>query len=282
VGEAVTQGELRPDVETIRRYGHAHPEAFVEVWFEGARLVALFAGNDDDVAWHEAALRAAVAYPDQLEVRTSPRTPHQIEEIRQEIRSSYEGAWHGFDGGKGVVHVSLWADRADAAEDLHRRYGDAVEIDLGSLPYPDPFALRRGRVVSPAEAPLPPRLPDGVRLSLPDDFTVRSGANAHTVLAVRNDTAEEVKARSNGTLCPPVVEPVTGKTVGGYAGAMTANLVIHTIAPGAGDDIPVLVGTASRQPELGWAVPPGRWALWFGFEVGDGNGVRLLPFEVTG
>jgi hypothetical protein len=277
----VEQGKLRPDVETIRRYGQAHPEDFVEVWFEGTRLVAFFAGNANAVASHEAALRAAVAYPDQLEVRRSPRTAREVEEIRAEIMSAYEGRWHGMGNGKGVVHVRLWADQVEAAAEIHRRYGDAVEIDLGSLPYPDPFALRSGRLVSPAEAPLPPSLPDGVRLSLPDDFTVRSGANAHTVLSVRNDTAEEVKAMSNGTLFPPVVEPGTGTAVGGYAGAMTLQLVIHSVAPGAGEDIPVVVGTASFRPEVGWAVPPGRWALAFALQAGGVHGRRLLPLEVT-
>jgi hypothetical protein len=301
VGKVVTQGELRPDVEAIRRYGEAHPEEFVQVWFEGVRLVALFAGSEEDVAAHEAALRAIVGFPDQLEVRRSPRTRRALAEIREEITSSYAGAWHGLGEGKGVVHVRLWADQLEAAEALHRRYGDAVELEVGRFPYPDRFAAGRHPAVSPdpPDHPQPqphPPLPEGVVLALPEDFTVRSAGTGRTVLTVRNDTATDVRSSSNGTLFPPIVDPVTGEVVGGYEGAMTAQLKVVTVAPGTSADLPVLVGTASSRPELGWAVPPGRWALRFRLQVGDGSaetmvpngrhagdvlGVRLLPFDVT-
>ena len=293
---AVTQGELRPDVEAIRRYGDEHPGVLVQVWFQEVSLVALLAGSEGDVASHEAALRALVTFPDQLEVRRSPRTAAALEEIRQEITSSYASAWHGLGSSKGAVQVRLWADQLEVAEELHRRYGDAVELEVGRFPYPDRFAGRHPRV-SPDPPDLPPPLPEGVVLSLPDDFSVRSGATGRTVLTVRNNMANDVRSSSNGTLHPPIVDPVTGQTVGGYEGAMTAQLKVVTIAPGAAADLPVLVGTASSRPELGWAVPPERWALRFGLQVGDGRGervqpnfglhagdvlmVRLLPLDVT-
>ncbi len=270
------QGNLRPDVETIRRYGDAHPESFVEVMFDGVRLVVLLAGSDEDVAYHESALRAVVSFPDQLEVRHTPWSRHHLEEIRQEITSSYQGAWHGIGGGRGVVSVSLWADQVEAAEDLHRRYGDAVELEVGHFPYPDRFAARRSPSVPPNPPEHPP-LPEGVVLTLPEEFAVRSGGTGRTVLTVRNRTANDVRSSSNGTLFPPVVDPGTGEHVGGYEGAMTTQLKVVTIAPGHSAELPVLVGTASSRPELGWAVPPGRWALRFGLLLGDGRGERKQP-----
>ncbi len=295
--KAVTQGELRPDVEAIRRYGDEHPGVLVQVWFQEVSLVALLAGSEDDVASHEAALRAVVTFPDQLEVRRSPRTAHAIEEIRQEITSSYASAWHGLGSSKGAVQVQLWADQLEVAEELHRRYGDAVELEVGRFPYPDRFAGRRHQKVSPNPPDLPPPLPEDVVMSLPDAFTVRSGATGATVLTVRNNTANDVRSSSNGTLYPPIVDPATGQTVCGYEGAITAQLKVVTIAPGALADLPVLVGTSSSRRELGWAVPPGRWAVRFGLQVGDGHGekvqpnfglhagdalmVRLLPLDVT-
>jgi hypothetical protein len=281
MAEAVTQGELRPDVEAIRRYGEAHPDAFVQVLFEGVGLVVLVAGSDEDVALHEAALRAVVTFPNQLKVRHSPWSARRLEEIRQEIMSSYEGAWHGIGSGRGVVNVSLWADQLDVAEELHRRYGDAVELQVGYLAYPDHLTSGSGRPASASEPAELPLLPDGVQLSFPEDFTVRSGGKGHTILTVRNNTGEEVRAMTNGGIQATVVDPVAGHAVGGYEGALAAPLVVFTAAPGASCDIPVLVGTASLRPELGWAVPPGRWALRFILQVDDVNHVRLLPLDVT-
>lgn len=290
------QGKLRPDVETIRRYGDAHPESFVQVMFEGVRLVVLLAGSEEDVAHHESALRAFVTFPDQLEVRHTPWSRPHLEGIRQEITSSYQGVWHGLGDGRGVVSVSLWADRVEAAEELHRRYGDAVELEVGHFPYPDRLAARRYPNVPPNPPEHPP-LPEGVVLTLPEDFAVRSGGTGRTVLTVSNDTANDVRSSSNGTLFPPVVDPGTGELVGGYEGARTMQRKVVTVAPGHSAELPVLVGTASSRPELGWAVPPGRWALRFGLLLGDGRGqrkepdlglhegdvpvVRLLPLDVT-
>lgn len=150
---------------------------------------------------------------------------------------------------------------------------------MGYLPYPDRFSSQRFPPVL-LEASDHPPLPDGVTLSLTDGFTVGSGTRGHTTLTVRNDTAEEVAASTNGGLCPTVVDPVTAQPVGGYEGALTLMLKIFTIAPGDSCEIPVLVGTASLRPDLGWAVPPGRWALAFGLLVGDVHCVRLLPLDV--
>lgn len=45
----------------------------------------------------------------------------------------------------------------------------------------------------------------------------------------------------------------------------------------------MLVGTASDSAQLGYAVPPGEWAVRVTLELGDGRRVRtpMLPITVT-
>jgi hypothetical protein len=63
-----------------------------------------------------------------------------------------------------------------------------------------------------------------------------------------------------GHLTAVVVDPHTGQVVGGFAGAQAAAAVPCRVAAGATDRIPLLIGTASFTPELGYILPPGSWA----------------------
>ena len=49
--------------------------------------------------------------------------------------------------------------------------------------------------------------------------------------------------------------------VGGYTGYQTAALFIFRAAPGESIGMPLLIGTASSDPKLGYAVPRGCWAI---------------------
>jgi hypothetical protein len=63
---SLAQAKLRADVEGVRRYGEAHPEAWVELRYENeptVRIVALFSGESLEV--HELALRRLVSHPGQ-------------------------------------------------------------------------------------------------------------------------------------------------------------------------------------------------------------------------
>jgi hypothetical protein len=84
-----------------------------------------------------------------------------------------------------------------------------------------------------------------------------------------------------------VVDPQTGEVVGGFAGAQRLRLVIFRVAPGQAEQIPLLIGTASGTPRLGYAIPPGEWAiqvtLTLGLHPGDSPRRRtpLLPLTIT-
>ncbi|MBP2357043.1 hypothetical protein JOF29_008153 [Kribbella aluminosa] len=44
--------------------------------------------------------------------------------------------------------------------------------------------------------------------------------------------------------------------------------------------MPVLIGTASMVPQLGYAVPPGRWSLVIALQTETGEG-GLASLELT-
>ena len=156
---STAQFELLDDLDVVRQFGERHPDVFVTVWFENAptvRLVALLSG--DDVADHESELRQAVTYPDRLEVRRSQWSKSDRKDVRAALQECAADAIASLGHGKGVLRVQLWADQADRAEEICRRFGEAVVVTIGMFPYPDRFA-RTDQPPSPAlDEPPPQRL----------------------------------------------------------------------------------------------------------------------------
>jgi len=73
-----------------------------------------------------------------------------------------------------------------------------------------------------------------------------------------------------------------GPAVGGFCGAERAVLVRLPLPAGEVTPFPLLVGTASFVPDLGYAVPPGEWAMTVELELSDRRRVRTasLPLRV--
>lgn len=49
--------------------------------------------------------------------------------------------------------------------------------------------------------------------------------------------------------------------MGGFAGFQAEPLVTFWVGPGETGRVPLLIATASFDPRLGYAVPPGEWGL---------------------
>jgi hypothetical protein len=282
---SMAQFELLDDLDVVRQFGERHPDAFVTVWFENTptvRLVALLSG--DDVADHESELRQGVAYPDRLEVRRSKWSKSDRRNVRAALQECASDAIASMGDGRGVLRVQLWADQADRAEEICQRFGAAVSVTIGMFPYPDRFA-RPDRDSGTALDEPPPQhlatLPETVRVEPTEKLVIRSGAHLRTVIRVRNDSTTDVAANTNGQINGTVVHPDTGQRVGCYEGAQLMPLVRFDVPPGSTSEIPLLVGTASTKPELGWAVPPGPWAVRLVLSYDGEGAVRILPLEIV-
>ena len=157
--------------------------------------------------------------------------------------------------------ITLAPTAVAVAEDLHRSFGDSVRLTVGALPYPPASEPDRpldhllrhppGELLGQREAE--------VRLDGP--AAVRSGETLRHGLLVHNLTDQVLPIATNGNLTAVVVDPRTGQVVGGFAGAQTMPLIMFPVAPGHTERIPLLIGTASFRPKLGYAVPPGSWGI---------------------
>jgi hypothetical protein len=157
------------------------------------------------------------------------------------------------------IELAAWA--VESAAELHRQFGDDVELTVGQLPYPPGRPSSRPR--SPRSPSDPPPLldPGEVTVTLDGPAVVRSGHELRHGLLLLNHAGAELEVATNGGLTAGVLDPATGERVGGFAGWQTAPLIIFRAAPGETVRIPLLVGTTSSVPQLGYAIPPGDWLL---------------------
>ncbi len=280
--------KLRGDIDLVRKYGEAHPDVWVDLWFENepsARIVTAFVG--DDVDGHEAALRHLVDHPDQLEVRSNLYSRTYLEGIKNEIHematTTEPGSFASWGIVRGRLNVVVRAGRQDLAQRLSDTHGDALKLQVGFFSYPDP--MKRDADVVRRRAPASertPLLPEEITVSVDDGLAVRSGEHLRSDLHVFNGGPIEVVVMTNGAVTARVVDPQTEAGVGGYELAQTAIGIPLRIPPQGSVDVPLLVGTASTNPLLGYCVPPGRWSIEVSLNLQDRGRFRspLLPIEV--
>jgi hypothetical protein len=180
------------------------------------------------------------------------------------------------------IGLAPWA--AATAAELHRQFGDDVELTVGALPYP-PGTQPRPR---PTTTPLPDLLDSReITVELDGPAVVRSGHTSRHSLLVRNLSGRELQIATNGQVTAVVVDPQTGEVVGGFSGAQALPLVIFRVAAGATEPIPLLIDTASYTPRLGYVVPAGEWGiqatLTLGLHPRDSPSRRtpILPLSIT-
>ncbi len=175
----------------------------------------------------------------------------------------------------------LRADGEPVAQQLLARYGDAVDLTVGFLHFPD-CAYPNGERPSVADdRRLIPPLPDELRVSVDKDLEVKSGKNLESTMRLWNNGDHEVVTHNNGRVTARVIDPETMEIIGGFSGAQTMPRVRFGAAAGESVEIPLLVGTASVVPRLGYAVPSGRWAIQAILGLGDDGMFRTPPIPTS-
>ena len=104
-------------------------------------------------------------------------------------------------------------------------------------------------------------------------------------MLVTNHLTTEITLATNGTITAAVTDPGSGGVVGGFIGWQTLPLILFRVAPGGSERVPLLIGTTSSTPRLGYAIPPGTWAaqatLTLGPDPRDGVRKRPRPLPLT-
>jgi hypothetical protein len=190
------------------------------------------------------------------------------------------------------IRFAPWA--TDVAEELHRRFGDDVELVVGLLHYPGPEPPRQHANAPDDIAEMDPTV---MTVELDAPIVVASGHHTRGALRIHNTGTDPIVIATNGQVTARVVDPRTGEVVGGYSGFQALPLVYFRADADSTVVVPVLVGTASVAPELGYVVPAGEWAIQVVLDIEEGDSTRrqsgadrparrrlrapLLPITVT-
>lgn len=197
------------------------------------------------------------------------------------LREESPGALVAFPGPDGErreqrfrIELAAWA--TDIAARLKAKYGSSVELRVGAMTFPARqlwvSAYARQLRGAPAE-------PAGLDVDSLSPLTIRTGRFTHEDVLVTNRTAQEQVLLTGGDLTSAVTDS-SGTVVGRYVGPHTAARVGFAIEPHQSRPVPVLIGTASMVPDLGYAVPPGQWRLVIALQTAKGNMVAA-PLEIT-
>ncbi|MGA2527654.1 MAG: hypothetical protein ABSG36_00675 [Acidimicrobiales bacterium] len=154
------------------------------------------------------------------------------------------------------IDLAPWA--TDVAERLSCQFGDDVELTVGAFRYPERQPLRQPASASDDIAEIDP---SELTVELDAPVVVASGRTIMGALRVHNMSAHTSVIATNGQLTAEVVDPQTGAVVGGFVGSQRLPLVHFRAAPGETVIVPLLVGTASFLPDLGYAIPAGEWMI---------------------
>ena len=218
---------------------------------------------------------------DELRVILTRLRDEQLGTLLQFPDTRYE------EGQPPPYEIVLAPTAAAIAEDLHGRFGDSVRLTVGWLPYPP--GREHDRPFEHLTRPLPGELfgPREAEIRLDGPATVRTGDTLHHGLLVRNLTSRVLPIATNGNVTAVVVDPQTGQVVGGFAGAQAMPLIMFPVEPGNIERIPLLIGTASFRPDLGYAVPPGSWGIQVPLDLErdphtrDRRRTPTLPLTIT-
>ncbi|WP_427887995.1 hypothetical protein ACQHIV_33310 [Kribbella sp. GL6] len=172
------------------------------------------------------------------------------------------------------IRLAAWA--TGIAEELHTKYGELVDLQVGALGFPGK-ELRYGEQIfemagEPAEVV-------GLTVEAPSPLTIRSGYFAKLDVLVTN-RADHQQTLVNVRSLHTAVTDSAGAVVGRYAGLTSEPRTELAIDPGQTLALPARVGTASLVPTLGYAVPPGRWSLVVSLITLTGFYLSL-PLELT-
>ena len=252
------QQRIAGDADLAVQYGADHPDEFASLRYENGLRVRLVIGFTAHIEQHCAALRAILEYPDEFEIIRQPATEARLDEIMGEIIDMVGGTFQSVGRGAGVIHVNLRADGDDVAANVVAAYGDLVEITVGLLPYPDRFAGLPLCGPEPGEATSEAPLTAAAEL---DSDVVASGADFRGKVTITNSGDVAYDFQSGPTQTAVVYLPGAATPSGFFTGGMDAIGFGATLARGESVTLDVVGGTASCDPSLGYALPPGSYEV---------------------
>ena len=264
-------------------------DRFAEARFDpdrGLRVTVIDLNDQDTASITHAAEQLGILdwirieHADPAALATWERLRHDLQRL-QSIEPHLLMAYPTPDPGyrRPPVDIHLSADAQNTAADLHNSYGDFVALKVGALPYPpEPKSINTREATTPTERREPAN-PAEMNIALEGPLAIRSGQTSRPGLLLTNLSTEDIHVHTNGNLTATIVDDA-GADIGGYSGAQTMPLMVFTARPSKTVRIPLLVGTASYKPELGYAIPPGTWHLTAPMDLADGRRLMTPPLKL--
>jgi hypothetical protein len=172
------------------------------------------------------------------------------------------------------IDLAAWA--TDIAAMLNAKYGSLLDLHVGAMSFPTrqlwPGASGYQLRGAPAERA-------GLDVEPLSPLSVRTGRSTREDVQVTNRATHRHVLSTNGALQSAVTD-TTGNVVGRYVGPQNMPLVPFLIEPHQSRPVPVLIGTASLVPDLGYAVPLGQWGLVIELQT-DSGPMLSAPLEIT-
>lgn len=161
----------------------------------------------------------------------------------------------------GQVEIGLFADDAAFARELSDRYGDRVDLRVGSFAFPLADPLPTSRCPSLDVAVQPTGLT--IEVTSPGRPLSRSGADVRSIAleAILTNTSDQLIEFSSGAAIGHLLD-ADGAVVAdaGQMGIPAVGVPVR-IEPGESAMLPVITSTSSCDPAYGYVVPAGDYTL---------------------
>lgn len=276
-------GRLEPMLGTVLAYGAAHPETFAGygLAWQTADDASVYIALSGDAETEFAELRAQVQYPDELIGCQAMHSDVESAAVKAGVEALVAGhLFHSLhEATDGAIEIVLDVADQALANELVETFGASVRVSLGWFPFPMPDPLPPSACGSRPDDPLTISELDVTIDPLGAALGADTSRESYEV-RLRNTGAERVSL-FGGAAVGWLVDPSNGQTVGGFYGGIAAVGYPVDLAPGDETTIPLLVGVTSCNPELGYAVPTGRYELIAAVPISEPQSGHLMSEPLT-
>jgi hypothetical protein len=272
---------LEPMLGQVLAYGGRHPDEFGSyglVWHDGGDA-SVFISFTSDLDAHRVALEEIGEYPDELIVCQVAVSGTVADAIQATLVNELEGRFLSIGRGRSAIEVVLAPDEEALAGKLIARYGDAISVTVGALPYPGDPATS----ICPA-APAPNRLP-GLKVAIvpPRGPLTTAGVEPFRLTVTLTNVGDSPVQFVSGTASGTILDE-DGNVVSANNVALADLGIPVDLGPGESTELPLVASSSSCDPQLGYVIPPGNYRMIA--EIQHSNGINTtlhsepLPVEI--
>jgi len=244
----------------MQSYAELHPESFTGLRVDGNRIMVAFT---DQLDQHRNAIGSRLRNPNAVILEAAAHSRRELQAIRAEIaavwRDDPRQPLMGDGVGYSKVSIRLRPPFERLAQELHRKYGESLEITIGFKRFPPLAApLRTNRATTPQQTLLTPHMDLQIELS---ETVVAPGDDVRGQIWLTNMGAYPVKIDTDSLVAGGIRRAGADQLIGWFSGALGGVGVSFRLAPEERGAIALVVGTASCEPTPRFVPSPGLYEV---------------------